>query len=87
MLSRGVFFHEGPRSDLGPAIECDDDYIFGPDQVGSNSPFQQPKGKPSKVAFFNRMTNLYQLMGFVLNTIVRIPSLYLITTHLRRSIL
>lgn len=54
-------------SDLGPSIECDDEFC-----QESESPaeaFNQPPNQPSKVAFFNRMIPLMQILSFVLNTV------------------
>ncbi|KAL0948933.1 hypothetical protein HGRIS_009040 [Hohenbuehelia grisea] len=55
--------------DLDLPIECDDEYWAASDQ---NAAFQQPAGKPSKVAFFTSYIKLSQLLGMTLSTVYAI---------------
>lgn len=67
--------------DLGPSIECDDEYC-----QESNSPeeaFKHPPDRPSKIAFFNRMVPLMQILSFVLNTVY---STKYLKTHLSSNV-
>ncbi|KAJ7764189.1 fungal-specific transcription factor domain-containing protein [Mycena maculata] len=50
--------------DLELPVECDDEYWEHPTQ-----PFQQPPGVPSRVAFFNSLLRLNNVLGFSLRTL------------------
>ena len=53
--------------DLGPIVECDDEYWLSPDNQAS---FQQPARLPAKSAFFNALMRLQQIMAYATRTIV-----------------
>ena len=53
--------------DLGPIMECDDEYWLSPDNQAS---FQQPAELPAKSAFFNALMRLQQIMAYATRTIV-----------------
>ena len=56
--------------DLGLPIECDDEYWLSSD---SERPFQQPRGKPSKICFFTNYIRLCQILAFAVRTVVSVP--------------
>ena len=60
--------HSSDSFDLDMPIECDDEYWTHPDP---EQRFKQPPGKPSKIAFFNCLCRLNQILAFALRTIVR----------------
>lgn len=53
--------------DLDMPIECDDEYWVNDNPELA---FRQPPGKPSKVAYFNSLLRLNQILAFALRTIV-----------------
>lgn len=59
------------RFDAELPLEVDDEYweTEGPEKV-----FQQPPGKPSKIAAFNSYLKLTQIVAYAMRTIVGFPS-------------
>ncbi|KAI0073070.1 hypothetical protein K474DRAFT_1667005 [Panus rudis PR-1116 ss-1] len=55
--------------DLDFPVECDDEYWV---IKGNEVKFRQPPGKPSKIAYFNCMIRLHQIIAFALRTIYSI---------------
>ena len=61
--------------DIDLPTECDDEYWAHADPELA---FNQPPGRPSKVAFFNCYVRLHQILAFAMRTIVRPPLLRLL---------
>ena len=53
--------------DLGPVVECDDEYWLDTDM---KPVFEQPQDVPSKVAYWNAMVRLQQILTYATRTIV-----------------
>ena len=53
--------------DVNPVTECDDEYWS---RLDPSQTFQQPPGKPSKVAFCNAFIRLLKIQAFASRTIV-----------------
>ncbi|KAI0080942.1 hypothetical protein K474DRAFT_1768943 [Panus rudis PR-1116 ss-1] len=71
VLSRFLTYHNvgGGSIDADYPTECDDEYW---EVTESTLKFHQPPGKPSKIAFFNSLLRLSQILSVTLRTIYSI---------------